>query len=444
MNGKSTPAWKRGARILGIGLLAAAALIAVTYVVVSAVASRREKAALAHWAEAGRPLDAFIAGLPETQPNATAKKLEETAAALGVVRGEKKEPWKSIASPLNAYLDAQLEKTGPAVDAPPEAVAAFLRDAAPFIGEARAALLDGPPPVWEESSRKLYGAPLPNLLQILNLEKVLAADALAALSRGDRSEAMLDVEAGWRLGASLDTRPELISALIAVASLRYPAAILRRVDGAGEAWRGRLEAVVPREWMARGLEYEAACMLELGRGGLFEAGPGPLRRLRDRVARPFVRLSITGYLDTMLEMIKAAEAAGPCPEGLEGTMKGIIKAIPSWNALTKIAIPNTISSWQRAHRLQLDLELTGKILLLKEARDANGGAWPDAVPGIEASVCPGGRWIYARAADRVSLSYSLAPSFPHTPPKALVLPLTYEEAVPAPAARTAGRPAAGR
>lgn len=438
MNENPRPAWKRGLKILVTGLVAAAALIAVTYGVLSVAAARREKAVLAAWAQAGRPLDAFVASLPVTEPNATARKLEETADALGMVRGEKKEPWKSIASPLNEYINAELEKTGPGVAAPPEAVAAFLRDQAPLIERVRAALLDGPPPVWEERDRSLYGAPLPGLLQIIGIERILAADALEALSRGDAASAMLDADAGWRMGEAMETRPELISALITMASFRYPAGILRHVDGAGETWRRRLEGYVPRESVARGWEYEAASMLELGRGGLFDPAQGPTRRLRDRITRPYVRLSVAGSLGTMLEMLETAETAGPCPEGLEARIDEVIQRIPSWNALAKLAIPNTASSWQRAHRLQLDLELTGKILLAKEARDANGGAWPDAVPGIEASVCPEGRWTYARSAGRVSITYDRVPRFNDLKPSALVLPMTYEEPI-APAVPPAGR-----
>jgi hypothetical protein len=424
--------WKRVMKRLFKAFVIVAVLSAVVYGGLSVMATRREKAVRAKWAQAGRPLETFVATIPETKPNATAEALEDAANRLGLERAKKKEPWTAIALPLTDYLNSELEKDGPPVSAPPEVLAAFLRDQAPLITKARTALLEGPPPVWVERNKRLYESPLPNLLQIISLEKILAADALAALSRGDREAAMADLEAGWRLGDALGARPELISSLVTIGSLRYPVAVLRRVDGAGPAWRARLVAYSPRDCVARSYEFETAAMLELGDMGSSGGPPTLLRRVGDLLGRPYLRLSFAGAADTVLEMVRIAEAAGPCPEGLGPKMVEAIGAIPKWNVLAKIAVPNINPSWGRAYRFQLDLELTEKILILKEARDKNGGAWPEAVPDIESSACPNGAWSYTRSPDRVTLVYNRTPKFPDVKSTALVLPLRYEEVVTAP------------
>jgi len=55
----------------------------------------------------------------------------------------------------------------------------------------------------------------------------------------------------------------------------------------------------------------------------------------------------------------------------------------------------------------VETELARKVLDLKARRDAAGGTWPAAVPGIESSVCKGARWTYSVAPDgRMTLAFS--------------------------------------
>jgi hypothetical protein len=142
-----------------------------------------------------------------------------------------------------------------------------------------------------------------------------------------------------------------------------------------------------------------------------------------------LRLGLAGAADAMAQQVQIALAAGPCPEGLSPKMVETINAIPKWNFLAKLAVPNISSSLGRGYRLQLDLELTQKVLLLREARDKNGGTWPEAMPGIESSICPNGAWSYTRTSDRVTLAYNRTPRFTDIKPSALVLPLRYEEVI---------------
>ena len=421
--------WKRAFKILFKGLCIAAVLIAASYAVLSWMAVRKEKAVMALWSQAGRPLDTFLASLPVTEPNDTAKALDGLAEKLGLGKADKTGPWKSVAEPLGNYLKEALEKTaGPGMP-PPEAVAKFLRDQAPVIAGVRRLLLENPPPVWKQTNKGFADASLPNLLQTLNLEKVLATDALAAVSRGERDLALEDLDAGWRLCDALNKRPELISALVTIAMVRMPVGVLRFVDDVPAKWQDRLKAYVPRSGLGRAYQFEACFLFEMARTGTadwaFGSKPTWIQRFVAMLSRPYVRLCLADGARIELEMVKAAEASGPCPEGLEAEMSDILAHAPGWNFIARIALPNLSSSWGRAYRMQLDLEMTGKILLAEAARRKDGPAWPEAVPGIESSICPKGKWIYARTPAGASIQCDRPPRFPDAQ-KGIVLPLHFE------------------
>ena len=316
---------------------------------------------------------------------------------------------------------------------PPEAVARFLQDQAPAIAGVRKLLIENPPAVWKQINKGFANAPIPNLLQTINLEKILATDALASVSRGERDLALEDMEAGWRLCEALNKRPELISALVTIAMVRMPVGVLRFVEDVPAKWQDRLKGYVPRSGLSRAYQFEACFLFEMARTGTadwtFGSKPNWIQRFITRLSRPYIRLCLADAARLELEMVKAAEASGPCPEGLEAEMSDILAHAPGWNFIARIALPNLSSSWGRAYRMQLDLEMTGKILLAEDARRNNGGAWPASVLGLEESICPKGKWIYAKTADGASLQYDRTPHFPDAQ-KGTVLPLHFDLLAP--------------
>jgi hypothetical protein len=96
--------------------------------------------------------------------------------------------------------------------------------------------------------------------------------------------------------------------------------------------------------------------------------------------------------------------------------------------LMSIALPNIRNSFERADRLALDAELTGKILRAKEARRAQG-AWPQPSTEIAASRFPGLSWNYA--VDSGVMTIALARELPK-PPSPFVLPTSFSSRLPAP------------
>ena len=59
-------------------------------------------------------------------------------------------------------------------------------------------------------------------------------------------------------------------------------------------------------------------------------------------------------------------------------------------------VPYVADAPYRLARLEIDLELTVKLIDLRNERSEAGGRWPESVPGIErSSACPGDHWDYA-------------------------------------------------
>ena len=436
----STSRWKRALSLLGRGIVFAALLLAATYAVFSVVAARQEASVKARWAKAGMDLDAFHAGLAPTEPNATAKTVGEIADRFGLRREERREPWTGISTDLALYLKGELGKPGGPVAPPPEKVAQFLSEQAPLLESLRHTLSQGPPPVWEQKNENLWQAPIPNLLQQISLQKILAADALAALGRGDRASALADLEASWTLSQALGRRPELISCLITIASVRYPAGVLRRMDPPPAGWADRLASFDARKLLNRAFQFETCAMLEVGEGGgavLYGAHPTLARRLTARMGRPYLKLSTARAAGIQLDMIQTGDAWDPCRPGLEAKLQEILSETPKWDVIGRLALPSLYSIWGRAFRIQMDLELTRNVLVARDAKEKNGGRWPADVSGLTSSLCAGGAWNYAGEGDKVSIRYSLTPDLPL--PKAgstaPVLPTFFEEEAAAPTTR---------
>lgn len=420
---------RRILRALIIGLVIAAALLAVTHTVLAILGATREKAVRARWAQSMGSLEDFQKGLPVTGKNGEAKALESLAGRLGMGQEKSRDPWETAKGPVTDYLAAELEKPSPAVAPPPAAVASYLSDHSDAIASVRKQLLERAAPVWESRGRDFYDAPIPGLITLLGVQKTLAAEALSAIERGEDGLAAEDLEASWRLHLALAGRPEMISAVIDMALLRYQAGVLRKLSNPSPAWRERLGAVDPGAQLLRGYKLEACAILEAGNSTnwtrVVTSDPGVHHGIVAWASRGYVRLCAAEGADTLLDMVELLRASDPCATDTKERVDEIVGGIPRWNFFARIALPNLATSWGRADRMKLDLELTDKVLQAREARSLNGGRWPEALPGLEASPCAGERWTYTLTPERVTLAFS--GDVRVETGKTLVLPRTYEE-----------------
>jgi hypothetical protein len=79
---------------------------------------------------------------------------------------------------------------------------------------------------------------------------------------------------------------------------------------------------------------------------------------------------------------------------------------------------------RRVDRLVLDAELTDRIIHAKVLR-AELGHWPTAIPGLETSQMPGGRWVYAVRGDG-GMTISFSRELEWDDEQEMILPSRYE------------------
>jgi hypothetical protein len=195
-------------------------------------------------------------------------------------------------------------------------------------------------------------------------------------------------------------------------------ATLRHLEGAPAFWRERLAAYDPDKTLRIPLRGEAYSMFYGVRlwGFPLRASSSDRPPLVDRVLtaaiKPYLRYCAADMGGLFLTEIQRLDALGPCASDAElnSISKGITADLPKWNLLVQVAYPNLGgSSRARPKQLKIQMELTDKVLQLRELK-AQQGAWPKEAPGIEKSFCPKETWKYESTADGgMSLTFSGPP-----------------------------------
>ncbi len=329
---------------------------------------------------------------------------------------------------IGDYVTAQLVRGDDSVSPPSPELAAILEKRRVPLTTFEETLSSAPSPRWAFHPGAWWeNVSTPNLLGHMQMQRLLAADALASAARGDSGAAARVLEAAWRLTEGLAVRAETVSQLIAMASARIQTGVLRKVPASSEAWGPRLAA------MGRRGPLVDALVLEHGdprgfasriRALLAREGDGGGNRFVSWLREPVERVWGAEYSEgwgreiAKLRDAPAFEAPRAAPENPRRPTEIILA----------IEIPNIRNAFERADRLALDAELTGKILRMKEVRRVRGG-WPQPSTEIAASRFPGLSWNYA--VDGGVMTIALAGELPK-PPSPFVLPTSFSSRISAP------------
>lgn len=379
-------------------------------------AARREKQALAAWSSVGKELPDVAASFPKKDTNAAAHALEKAALGLGIdlkPRGgepheeppgmdkEGKTEWGRIRGALTKWMTAEAERPEANVEAPPADVAAYLTGHGAAIDGVETALVSGPAPEWAEDPGRLFAAPAPNMAGHLQLHSLLLARALARAAAGDAAGAEKSVLASWNLAAPERQRTDVVSRSIAWAATHLELCVLRKVPVDAGAWRGRIAGWDARDSVRRSWTVEAWTVWQAGRR--LDAAGAARDGFRGLVAGPGRRLEAAALVDGWRAMTEAA-VKSPVSDGDGAFLSEAFRnGMGRWAAQAP-SVPTLASAWKRADRLALEAELTSKVFEIRAKRDPSG-AWPAAIPGIEASKAENVKWNYAVTAEgRASLA----------------------------------------
>ena len=377
---------------------------------------------------------AYEAAYPKKTSSAAALEIESLAARLGIETapegravadpddGEKvvhlrpddgrERPDAELAKRMHPTISAaghwaekELAEPSARIGPPEEPVLRFFDENAATL-DAIAAVASGTRPIdWELDVALRSESPLPNLLGLSRLQRVLAARALLQVRAGDNDAALVTIDGMWRLAASLGDQPYLISQLIALTQVRLVVGLLRKVDAPAFGWEQRL----------RQQPFYAAFL------AAFQNDPWPvaadperaqtvetITRIYRRFADGLAEKSACEW--TRETMTRSFQVAASAEDASDETIASV-----AWDSIVDM-IP-------RAQRLMLDSELTALVLQARAEKAASReGEWPARLPDLESSVCPGRFYSYRRAG---GITLSLEGPLPAEDRHGLVLPMTF-------------------
>jgi hypothetical protein len=338
--------------VIAIGALLAVALW-IGFAVMTSMAADRE------WpAGLGKLTDAPKKN-PPTWESESAEELVRLTAAAGIELrpGVRRSPLPASGEPRKAltdYVRAQLERSGDAIDAPPDAVAVWLAENAAPLDAVRDHLAGAEEVVWASDPRGEM-SPVPNLPGHIQLERILVARALEKARHGDAS-AWQELRAANALSRALWQRPEIISIIVAVATSRMTNGAARKMPLPAPDWFGEtLSFDYEREaWRAQ--QVETWRMRALGRGNPIEQ----YRAMREaeRMRKITEEAIRTKVCDVTSPQFAAARAM-----------------------FASRRTPSIFSAWQRILRFRVEREATQRVLQLRAgqlpSRDSrcSDGTW---------------------------------------------------------------------
>ncbi len=352
--------------VLGLSI----AIVAIWLIAAAAAKSKKSTVAAREWPMGLGRLDAVPSRYPKQTRTAAATELVRIAKDAGIEFDKRSRP--QAPDVVAEYTRRQLQRTDrtiePAPPLPPE-VAAIRRH-----------LLSGRPIGWEVDIARGTSAPLPNLLAHMRLSRLLTASALERARLGDAG-AWDDLRAQHELSRALWKRPELISALIAMAIDRNMIAAARKMPAPAPAWFDEVRTFDYRKAMLAASQADtwliSASIREYAESAAHQENP--LKRFVERTIKaPYLELSRADLVAHQRETATDIARMNVCAFDSVGYAGKRLEEVSWWNGPAKVVTPNIMGIWHRLFRLRAELELTEHALGLRSGSQ---------------SQCSDGQWI---------------------------------------------------
>ncbi len=392
----------------------------------------------------------FFQQFAKADANDSALKLAELISQLGIepLLGMKeksakifssyqadRQAFKKIQSSLKIYLANQLMKPNNDVDIPPEKLRQYLKLQEDSLEAIRTHILNNEQPRWPiDLSAKVNNQSFTNFTSLIDLQRILALEMLERNRQKQVKEMLQTLEVSWQLNRALMARPEFMSQLVALIIARMQAGVMRKLDGVPSEWQERLDDFAQEDYpksFLRSMNGEIRDGANLIKDHFWETLEGSkiskkdfsdlgdiekaewLRTLStfDFILQPYFRFAAIDYWQKMQKTINELPKQDICLFAPDKFTKENELLVANWNIPGQTAQSSWVKMWQNFAHLSLDLELTRKILRVKEIA-AKNRHWSEAIPGISLSHCLDGKWIYQVSADGImSLTYNQKPDW---------------------------------
>jgi len=398
-------------------------LLAIWLIGGNLLADRQEK-------EIDRDWEQFAAQFPKTETNDSALKLTALTAKLGIGLYDSgglksptdsypslhstqadKQAYQTIERELKIYMNALIASSNDAVPVLPENLRRYLASKSAVLEAIRSHVLTNEVPNWEINIDYLpKGDPSfvwTSWLGFANLHQILALDILEKNRQGKTVEALASLEVSWKINKALWNRPELIGQLVAIIVSQQQLAVIRRLDNLPIEWQDRLLEHDYQKSILTSLQGETFYVVgQMGSFPFYYYIDDPSRldwliRLTSPISKPYFRFAAIDYYQFQTRRYSQIPQQNFCL--LDSGKSKLEGNIAWWNLAI---LPYFFSQWPKGGKQMLRLELTQKILQVK-AQAAKLGRWPQSVPHLESSICPGQKWLYQVSSDgTMSLTFS--------------------------------------
>ena len=364
-----------------------------------------------------------------TEPPKETDSAANSALAAPVLRSERQRPRPEAAAtrvfaPIGAlasqFTDREVKTSQERVGPPPPVLERFLAEHEGEISAIRSALLRSDEVTWEMDVSKSTESPLPNLLGIMRLQRLLLSRALLEVRAGDSDAALQTLEACWNLNLAVRSRPELISQLILLAVAKVQLGVLRKVEVPAFAWTDRLRGGAVLDGYLAAFEnqvwFMSADVSDL------TGSRGASGRILRRVGESFRAESLCAVSRKTLED-EAAEAQRQEAEyahELESSGENI---------------SNLVDGFLRLRRYEVDAELTALVIDARMEREASRRhRWPDKLLSVGRGACPEQKWSY-RALENGTARFAFEGRIAESESPALRMPFEFVAGKPLPPPR---------
>jgi hypothetical protein len=367
---------------------------------------------------------------PKVSKNAAAEDLDVLGRALGFdSEGETAEdnPTKEDRDELlnaghGSWLDAQLAASDDSILAAPPRFIEFLERKQGLLWRV-VNLLEKETPDWGFDLHKGRSGLPPELLFVSQLNRLLLSAALVE-ERDQRHALAADLlEASWSLNRSVAQRPETIYQMIAVATQRSIAGVVRKMSEPLPQWQDRMESREPIQNALNSLGTDT--LIYASQNGTLT--DDYFRSMWIRVPR-LVAENLSDTPACEISRMPSDEIWGPAIEELRKSATE--EEDLELDIMGTNSAPNITNSLHRAARLVVESELTARIVELRlEKAASRHNRWPATLYDIDSRVCPGAQYEYRSVAGGMTIRFSGSLGKLEAP---RLLPLSFEARAPKP------------
>ena len=225
---------------------------------------------------------------------------------------------------------------------------------------------------------------VPSYLGLINLQRLFAIDILYKQQQRKTKEVQEALEASWKLGQSFKNDPLWAGQMLNITATRVQIGVIQKLDGLPTVWQQRLLEHDYRQSMLRSLTGD----LVYGRSVYKRLMSSPETALENSnefysedFAANYLALGWSEWSNSMRQNVLRWDAIATYQSETDR-----FKTLSQENVCTSLSRSN---SFIRAGRIMLELELTQKILQIREK-----GVTAQNLQNVQSAICPNAQWTY--------------------------------------------------